>query len=167
MLPLTDSKWKDLEGGYKTKYDASVPLQKLEKESDLNIQAEILDELFEELHHQGDIGIASYLSLPHLIRIGIHRKITNYRIIALIATIEIARHSSNLSIPKEYENSYFEMLKKVTDLVAVNSNWDRSYTCCALSAIAASKGQIDMAKVILELEDADLTQKFDEFLENY
>jgi hypothetical protein len=167
MLSLTDNKWKTFEGGYKKNYDASIPLLKLEKESDLNTQSEILDELFNELHHQGDIGIASYLSLPHLIRIGIDRRITNYKIIGLIATIEIARHGANPPIPKEHENSYFDMLKKVTNLVLINFNWDRTYACCALSAIAASKGQIDIAKVILELEDPDLSNKFDQFLENY
>jgi hypothetical protein len=167
MLPLSDNKWKEFEGGYKVPYDASILLRKLENESNPEIQHEILGKLFNELHHQGDVGIASYLSVPHLIRIGLERKITDWRIPGLVVTIEIARHGNNPSIPKEYEASYFEMLNKITELTLLNNNWDRTYTVCALSAIAVSKGQIDMATVIGEFEDTDLTEKFDEFMKNY
>ncbi|RDC63714.1 hypothetical protein [Adhaeribacter pallidiroseus] len=168
MLDLNDEKWKDLEGGYKIPYDASVPLLRLEQSSNAQEQENILDELFEELYHQGDVGVASYLSVSHLVRIGIHKKIGTWRVLGLISTIEIARHSDkNPELPSEYKKEYFEWLSKVDDLAKVNANWDRTYTSCALSAIAASKRQIDLAEVILELEDTDLAERFSEFLENY
>lgn len=168
MISLSDKIWKTLEGGYKIPYDASVPLLKLESSSSILEQEEILDELYEELHHQGDVGIASYLSVPHLIRIGIEKSFSNWRVLGLIAIIEIERHSKhNPELPKEYQKEYSMMLNRVYELAGINKNWDRTYASCALSAIAASKGQIDMARVILELEDEDLSEKFNEFLENY
>ncbi len=168
MVSLNDQIWKTVEGGYKILYDASIPLKLLQEYHQSDKQEKILDELFEELHHQGDVGLASYLAVPHLISIGIEHKITDWKLIGLVTTIEIARHSDhNPQLPSEYETFYFESLNRIQDLVKLNSDWNRTYTCCALSALAAAKGQIDMAKVILELESSDLTEKFNEFLENY
>ena len=69
-MTLNDNLWKKLHGGYKTLYDASIPLRQLEETEDKEKIREIFNELWNELHHQGDVGLASYLALPHLVRIG-------------------------------------------------------------------------------------------------
>lgn len=169
MLSLTDIRWQDFTSGYQLKYDASLSLKQLEAASSGNEVVQILDELWNELHHQGDVGTASYLAVPQLVRIGIEKRLTDWRLIGLIALIEIQRHESQIAIPQQYKAEYFSALQQIEELIAVNTNlpWDRKYTSCALAALAASKGQIDMAKVIQELSDPDLTEKFDEFLDNY
>jgi hypothetical protein len=53
MLALTDKRWQQMRGGYGVPYDASVPLAKLAAG-----QA-VWDELWNELHHQGDLGEAA------------------------------------------------------------------------------------------------------------
>ena len=63
-MTLNDNLWKELQGGYRMDYDASVPLRQLEQTTD----KKYMDELWIELHHQGDVGLASYLSLPQLVR---------------------------------------------------------------------------------------------------
>jgi hypothetical protein len=63
MLALDDRKWKELLGGYKVPYDASHALRRLERGADA------WKELWEELHHQGDLGEASYAAVPKLVRI--------------------------------------------------------------------------------------------------
>ncbi|MEZ4685214.1 MAG: hypothetical protein R3B47_03870 [Bacteroidia bacterium] len=158
MLNLNDPKWKFFKGGYKIKYDASVRLQELENTDDENQINEILKEFWNELHHQGDVDLASYYSLPHLIRIGIKKKLKNWNIPALIAVIEIQRHRSNPPIPEEDREEYVKEIQKVIELVQINQGrkWDRTYSISALSAIAAVNGQIELAEVILELEDYDL-----------
>jgi hypothetical protein len=45
------------------------------------------DQLWEELHHQGDVGEASYAAVPHLIRIQAQRSDVNWNLYALISTI--------------------------------------------------------------------------------
>ncbi|WP_028980867.1 hypothetical protein [Sporocytophaga myxococcoides] len=168
MIPLSDNSWRTFESGYRIPYDVSIPLLKLENSNSIDDQDKVLDELYEELHHQGDVGMASYLAVPHLIRIGLSKKISNWKILGLIAIIEIERHSEhNPRLPLNYENEYLKMLDKVSELAALITNWDRTFSSCALSAIAASKGHIDIAKVILEFEDEDLTEKFNDFLKNY
>lgn len=169
MLSLTDPRWQNFTGGYKVPYDASLPLRQLEAASNDEDINQVLDELWDELHHQGDVGTASCLAIPQLVRIGLKKQLTTWRLIGLIALIEIQRHVSHVTIPQQYEAEYFGALQQVERLIAINSSlpWDREYTSCALAALAASKGQIAMARVILELDDPDLTEKFEEFLSDY
>ena len=63
---------------------------------------QILSELFQELYHQGDVGLASYFALPHLIRIGIEKHIDCYEIPLLVASVEIQRKSDNPEILNDY-----------------------------------------------------------------
>jgi hypothetical protein len=41
------------------------------------------------------------------------------------------------------------------------------YATSATAAIAAVNGQIELARVIIELEDKDLANKFEKFMEHY
>ncbi|MFD1467048.1 hypothetical protein ACFQ48_02330 [Hymenobacter caeli] len=169
MLSLNDSCWEDFTSGYQIKYDVSQPLRRLEAAVDSEETNEILDELWDELHHQGDVGTASYLAVPQLIRIGIKKTIIDRRLIGLVALIEIQRHVSNISIPQQYEEEYHQGLQQIENLIAANKTlpWKKEYTSCALAALAASKGQIDIARIIQEFDDPDLTEKFEEFLNDY
>ena len=69
MLSFDDERWNDLKGGYKTPFAPRPSLRKLESQQDT---ATAWQELWEDLHHQGDVGDASYASIPELVRI--HRK---------------------------------------------------------------------------------------------
>jgi 2-hydroxychromene-2-carboxylate isomerase len=128
-----------------------------------------MQELWDELHHQGDVDIASYMALPHLIRIAKERQIKIYHIPALVAVIEVQRHSENPPMPKEFEQDYEKEIKEIIEVIKLNQDqkWDRVYATSASAAIAAVNGQIDVARVIIELEDEELSKKFDKFLENY
>jgi len=169
MLKLNDPKWKTFNGGYKVKYDASICLRELEITNDEEITKKIFKEFWKELHHQGDVDLASYFSLPHLIRIGIEKKLINWDIPALVATIEIQRHENNPPILEEFREEYEGEIQKVIELIKTNRSekWDKTYSISALSAIAAVNGQIDLAKIILQLEDDDLTEKFALLLDRY
>jgi hypothetical protein len=126
-----------------------------------------LSELWNELHHQGDVGLASYLSVPHIIRISKEKRLLNYNIFGLISTIEIERHDGNPKLPAEFEDSYFDSLKNgIPELVemCLNDNWDLTLTSTILSVLAISKGHIEMAKAISKMDDQDVTS---EFLENF
>ena len=68
MRSFDDERWNHLEGGYKTLFAPRPSLRKLESRN----TATAGQELWEDLHHQGDVGDASYASIPELVRI--HRK---------------------------------------------------------------------------------------------
>jgi len=69
MIELNDNRWKEFDGGYRMPYDASVPLKRLEEATSTEEINSVFAELWSELHHQGDVGLVSYYSVPHLIRI--------------------------------------------------------------------------------------------------
>jgi hypothetical protein len=63
MLALNDHRWTMMTGGYRTPLDPRPLLSKLESARDT---AAVWAELWDELHHQGDVGDASYAAVPHL-----------------------------------------------------------------------------------------------------
>lgn len=167
MLPLEDPKWSSFEGGYRIPYDASIPLLRLEKASSAEEINSLYAELWQELHHQGDVGLASYFAVPHLIRIAKEKRLLDYNMFGLIATIEIERRSDNPELPEEYRELYLDSIRKgIPELVklCLEDNWDLTLSSAILSALAVSKGQIELGQVITKMEDMDLAR---EFLENY
>jgi len=51
---------------------------------------EVWEELWNELHHQGDVGDASFASVPFLVRSYRQRDVINWNTYALVAIIELA-----------------------------------------------------------------------------
>lgn len=167
MLHLNDNKWKELPGGYRIPYDASVPLKKLEQAITAEEIEIIFAELWNELHHQGDVDLASYYAVPHIIRIAKEKKLYNWNVLGLVATIEIERHSNNPQLPEEYKAAYLDSIQKELPVLIkeiLPNKWDTTLTATVLAALAVSKGHIEMATAILKMDDEDLVK---EFLENY
>jgi hypothetical protein len=165
MLDLNDPQWKTFEGGYRVPYDASVLLRELEQTDSKKRIQQILDEFWQELHHQGDVGLASCLAMPHLIRIAIKKEWYYWDIPALVAVIESERDF----LPEKFRREYEVEIKEIATLIQLNQKheWDRTYTVCALAAIAAVNKQPELSRVIVEMSSEDLTEKFDFFLDNY
>lgn len=156
-----------MEGGYRIPYDASVPLKRLEQATSPEDIDTIFSELWNELHHQGDVGLASYFSVPHIIRIAKEKEIFNFNVFGLVSTIEIERHKDNPPLPEEFEAAYLQSLRDgIPELVKIGlvKSWDLTLASTVLSALAVSKGHLLMADAIGKMEDEELTS---EFLENY
>ena len=88
MLPLDDPRWASYHGGYRTAYDASKVLRTLLEDGS---SERSWQELWEELYHQGDVGEASYASVPWLLEIVRRSAVPEWRPLALVCTIELAR----------------------------------------------------------------------------
>lgn len=167
ILELDDPRWSALEGGYRgTLYDASIALKKLELADNKQTINQIYQELWNELHHQGDVGLASYYSVPHLVRISLQKQIVDYNILGLISVIEIQRHKNNPQIPNSLKPNYNKAIEDLADLakLAMNQYWDLDLAATALTAIALAKGQVKLANAILNMDSEDT---IDEFLESY
>lgn len=54
--------WKESEAGYRTPYDVSISLAELEKTEQPDRIKEILEEFWNEFHHQGDVEYCSIFS---------------------------------------------------------------------------------------------------------
>lgn len=129
-LALSDPRWKTLHAGYRVPYDASVPLKALAHGAD---PAAIWDELWNELHHQGDVGEASYAAVPWLVDIGIERELADWNIFHLVNVIETCRaQSANPPLPEWMAGAYkhawerlfgygLDVLRQMDDALLVHS----------------------------------------------
>lgn len=94
----------DLIGGYGIPYDPRPELIKLR-----NGFESALDELWENLYHQGEVGSASYFSVPQLVEAGQF---------SLVGAIEVARHrDSNPEVPESLMGPYQSALSKALESV--------------------------------------------------
>ena len=157
MLELSDGRWKQLEGGYRVPYDAGPALQALVEDK---TDEEAWSELWENLHHQGDVGVASYAAVPQLVRIfGDGGR--NWQLYALIATIEVQRHKDgNPDLPLWLKEEYGKALGELLGFAAEDllKESDDLFTRGILAAVAAAKGQYLRADLMIDLTDDELAE---------
>jgi len=114
MLSLDDRRWLEMNGGYKLPFDPR-PLF-VELEADAN-SSSAWDKIWNELHHQGDVGEASYASVPVLVRIYKARGGIEWKTYAFVATIELARtECDNPEVPEWLRNDYFGAIRELAEL---------------------------------------------------
>lgn len=159
MLSLDDSRWQEFIGGYRVLYDASPALRAIRSGS---ASAEEWNELFEELHHQGDLGSASYAAVPHLVHHIERGSSISWQPFCLIATIELARTSrlsNNPPIPPDLANDYHAAIRRLPTIVAARpeQSWSAEIMPCLMSCLALAWGQRELAWVYREF-DLDIAQ---------
>jgi hypothetical protein len=114
MLGFDDKRWDGLKGGYRMPFDPRPLLLRLESGEDAEA---VWHELWEELHHQGDIGEASYAAVPHLVRIYRQTGVLDWNTYAIVAIIELARgRCKNPDVPKWLEAAYFGAIKELAEI---------------------------------------------------
>jgi hypothetical protein len=166
VMDLQDPIWATLNGGYKMPYDVSRPLRKLQGAESRKEMQIIFDELWENLHHQGDVGLASYLAVPQLISICIHKKSLDWNFIGLCVLIENCRvDDRNPELPKEYDEAYFGSLTQFEKYLLLNFKniVDRTALRLTLALLATINGQPGLGKALEILDEGAL----EEFLKQF
>ena len=164
MLDYDDPKWKELKGGYKVPYDPTSALRNLE--SGRKVEA-AWEDLWNELHHQGDVGEASYAAVPHLVRIQKQNGDLDWNLYALASAIETERHrKSNPNLPQWLEASYREAWDALLELglADLRKAKDEISVRAILGALAFSKGLIKFGALISTLDESEITEYLDEYL---
>jgi hypothetical protein len=111
---LADERWADFHGGYRVRYDPRPALRSLEIDDKRD---RAWSELWQELHHQGDVGEASFASVPHIVEIEERRRVPDWNAYALVSTIELARDNSrNPEIPTYLRDAYDDAWTCLTEL---------------------------------------------------
>ena len=155
MLSLTDPRWRTLKGGYRTLYDASGALRRLEQDYD------VWEELWGELHHQGDVGEASYATVPFLVRGYRQLDPPKWNVFALVATIELAReHPSNPRVPDWLLDAYQESIGDLAQigLVELKQTNDPDLVRGILSLVALWKGARMYARMLIEFSESEVRE---------
>lgn len=147
MLDLDDPRWKTYRGGYGEKYDASVLLRKLYEQG---ASQKIWDELWEELHHQGDLGAASFAAVPHLLEFARRSKKLDWNVFGLISVIELSRE--NDKIPKEIAADYYAAIDALPEVLGTHPDrkWNAELMQTAATCIALARGQRKFAEIYSE-----------------
>lgn len=161
MLALTDKRWQQLHGGYRIPFDASVPLAKLEAGKPA------WDELWQELHHQGDVGEASYAAVPHLVRIAQAAGVRDWNMYALVAIIEIERHrKKNPPLPDWLRSDYEAAWRDIADLALKDlaAGDDSSTVQSALCVVAIARGQLKLGALVCHFDESEIAELAEERL---
>jgi hypothetical protein len=161
-MDLDNKIWQTLNGGYKIPYDVSTLIKILQSTNDNTKIVNIFAELWDNLHHQGDVGLASYLALPQLVAICIDKKSFDWNFVGLCVLIENCRQADhNPKLPEEFQNEYFDALKKFEQYLLKNfkSINDPTTLRLTLAFLATVNGQIKLGKAIENL-DEDMVKDF-------
>jgi hypothetical protein len=156
MLSLDDERWNNLTGGYRMKCDPRPLLSKLESGRDTN---STWHRLWDHLHHQGDVGEASYAAVPHLVRIYRSHSAPDWNTYAIVAIIELARQrGSNPAVPNWLQDDYFAAIHELAKIGAaeVLTATDAEACRAILGVIAIAKGLRTQGRFLIQFSEDEL-----------
>lgn len=145
-------------GGYRMKYDPRPLLAKLENGRDTE---GTWHALWDDLHHQGDVGEASYAAVPHLVRIYRNHGLPDWNTYAIVAVIELARNKgSNPDVPKWLEEDYFSAIQELAKIGAaeVLTAKDHEAFRAILGIIAIANGLRTHGRFLVEFSEDELLE---------
>lgn len=106
---MTEIPWAELQGGYRVPFDPRPAIAQVAAGGDW-------DELWGELHHQGDVDTASYAALPLIADLTATSHRLDWNPFALAATIEEARvNGRNPPLPDWAGTAYKAAWKSLVD----------------------------------------------------
>jgi hypothetical protein len=153
MLDLNDPRWGELLSGYRLPYDPRSALASLESDS-----VNAWRELWDELHHQGDVDTAAYAAVPHIVQNYREHRRPDWNSYALVGVIALAEGGQNPRIPDWLEEDFRYAISELAEigarevLVATDSVLIQS----ALGIIALAKGLKYTAKLLLVYDEDEI-----------
>lgn len=158
MLSLDDERWTTLEGGYRMPFDPRSWLKRLAtgKENDV-----VWHEFWEQLHHQGDVGVASYATVPYLVRIYRQLGIFDSTPYAIVTCIDLCRtEPKNPPLPDWLKEDYLRTIHELADYGLCQ--WKQAQTPDdirgILGVLALSKNLRLHAKFLFNYTDDELLE---------
>jgi hypothetical protein len=157
-LALDDPRWASLRGGLRVAYDASAALRTLAAGED---PEPIWKELWAALHHQGDVGEASYAALPSLVTIFVERQIIDSNLFSFAATIEVCRtQADNPPIPAWLAPAFLTAWADLFEfgLQVLRKSDDDQVVLSVLPVLALYKGHAQIGRILLELDAREIDE---------
>jgi len=165
LLPLNDPRWAEYRGGYNRAVLNVVPfLKKLESgvvtEDDWGI-------LWDDLHHQGDVGEASYAVVPYLVDYARTAQVIAWHVFGFTVIVEPERtENRNPPVPAEIEPSYSAAIR---DLPRIGFNrvesWGEDAFEPFMACLALSLGRRAHARAYLDMSESEI-EGFYRYMEN-
>lgn len=168
MISLDSAEWHQLTHAYGTASDIPGLLQQLTSRfrPAESAEAEPWHALWSALCHQGDVYAASYAAMPHIVRIGLNAPgPIDMGFFLLPACVEVSRaRGRGPQMPAVLARPYFESLPLIHESAFRHraNAWDKYMTRSVLAALAAAKGEIDLAEILTELDDSQVAAILDD-----
>jgi hypothetical protein len=150
-----------MKGGYRVAYD---PREAIAKLSESPLSQEAWDELWNELHHQGDVGEASYAAVPLLVE-ACSDGPRDWNLYALVATIEVERHrKTNPNVPPWAAESYGAALQRARQLALTDlaSASDALIVRSAASVVALASGARELGALLAHIDSSEIRDLLEE-----
>jgi hypothetical protein len=162
-LDWNDARWSELCGGYRSPYDPRPALARLAQPAEA---AAAFAELWDELHHQGDVDTASYAAVPHLVQLYAKHGQQGDNTYAILGIIELARHAGrNPSLPEWLRDGYDNAWRRLGQLALddLARATDPSLARSAMGAIAIARGMPQVGEILLESTDDEIEEMLTEY----
>ena len=156
MLNIDEIPWTELNGGYRVPYDPRSALTKLETN-----RSDAWRELWQELHHQGDVGESSYATVPFLIHCYHQLATPDWNAYAIVATIDLARDNSvNPRVPDWLQDAYEKSITELAQLglVELQQTTDPNLVRAILSVVALWKNARTYARMLIEFSEPEVRE---------
>ncbi len=160
---VEEMKWAKMEGGYRLPYDPRAAIAKLHGDP---LNRDAWDELWNELHHQGDVGEASYAAVPLLLE-ACSSGPRDWNYYALIAIIECERHrSKNPPLPDWLKDSYQSSLERVKSLALedLKNSTDVMLMKSAMAVVAFASGDRKLGALLIQIDESELDNLLEDLL---
>jgi hypothetical protein len=160
MLGLDDPRWSEFEHAYGAAADIPDLLRLLETSPGptQGFEDEPWYSLWSCLCHQDDAYTASYAAVPHVVRIALAAPgPIDFSFLLLPASVEIARVTGHApELPVELADPYLRAITGLAEVVSRHGHRssDKAMLVSSAAALAVGEGDIDLAKRILDEDDA-------------
>jgi hypothetical protein len=158
MISFDDPGWGGLRGGYRLEYDPRPALRSLTANPG---DPDAWAELWENLHHQGGVGDASYAAVPHLVALQPLVGRDNWQVYSMVALIEGRRgEGENPPVPGWIEPGYLAALVELGVLAAIDvrAASDVLVKRAALGVFALTSGLRRWGQLISEMSEDEVFQ---------
>jgi hypothetical protein len=160
---LESTDWSTLKHAYGPAEDIPPLLHRLSLDpTPKNSNDEPWFTLWSALCHQGDVYSASYAAVPQIVRIGLEAKgPIDIGFFMLPACIEVARSTGRgPALSDAATGPYLLALRQLHDCAYAHADdhWDADTAQSIAAALSASKGQIELAQALVNL-DRDIIRK--------
>jgi hypothetical protein len=155
--------WSQMLGGYRRPYDPRPAVSRLRSDP---ADGSAWSELWSELHHQGDVGEASYAAVPLLVD-ACAAGPRDWNLFALVATIEVERHRrANPRLPEALARDYAEALTRARDLALADlaETRDPLVVRSALAIVALADGALELGALVTGLDESEITELLDQYV---
>jgi hypothetical protein len=149
LLPLDDPRWASFRSGYRRVFDCRPLLQHLR---DHGFSARIWDQIWDELHHQGDVGEASYAVLPYLVSHAAPLDQVDVELLVYAYVLEASRQNpdgqKNPEVPPELRDGYAQALAALPSMMIGKTaqDWSEDHVKYFAALVAVTRGHLTLAR---------------------